>query len=120
LALPVYTAFLLQHQLFGPVTLASNACTLDLMVGDSGGLVAPLSLHSFLFITNSNDLEADNEILTTAVAEHKEWRKKGQVVKLHSLSVDLARSVQHEQKFNVPSHNRGLPQDNKSGIPGNV
>jgi hypothetical protein len=34
------------------------------------------------------------------------------VGKLHNLAVDLARSVQHEQKFKVLSHNRSLPQDN--------
>ena len=76
------------------------------------GHIINLVAHSLIFITDSENLEAENDIPTITVAELKEWRKKGPVGKLHNLAVDLARSVQHEQKFKVLSHNRGLPQGN--------
>jgi hAT family C-terminal dimerisation region len=76
------------------------------------GHIINLVAHAFIFITDSENLEAENETPTTTVAELKDWRTKGPVGKLHNLAVDLARSVQHEQKFKVLSHNRGLPQDN--------
>ena len=76
------------------------------------GHIINLVAHSLIFITDSENLEAKNDMPAITVAELKEWRKKGPVGKLHNLAVDLARSVQHEQKFKVLSHNRGLPQDN--------
>jgi hypothetical protein len=76
------------------------------------GHIINLVAHAFIFITDSENLQAENETPTITVAELKEWRKKGPVGKLHNLAVDLARSVQHGQKFKVLSHNRGLPQDN--------
>jgi len=65
------------------------------------GHIINLVAHSLIFITDSENLEAKNDMPTVTVAELKEWRKKGPVGKLHNLAVDLARSVQHEQKSEI-------------------
>ena len=85
------------------------------------GHIINLVAHSLIFITDSENLEAENDIPTITVAELKEWRKKGPVGKLHNLAVDLARSVQHERNSRCcPIIEAFLKIMELAGIPGNV
>jgi hypothetical protein len=81
------------------------------------GHILNLAVHSFLFVTNSENLE-DDELGTMEIKEQLkllgEWRKKGPLGKLHNFIVYLQTSPQRMQKFLALSKGKRLSRDNKT------
>jgi hypothetical protein len=81
------------------------------------GHILNLSVHSFLFVTDSENLE-DDELGTTEIREQLqllgEWRQKGPLGKLHNFIVYLQVSPQCMQRFLALSKGRRLARDNKT------
>ena len=81
------------------------------------GHILNLSVHSFLFVTDLENLE-DDELGTTELrAQLKllgEWRKKGPLGKIHNFIVYLQASPQRMQKFLSLSKGKRLSRDNKT------
>jgi hypothetical protein len=81
------------------------------------GHILNLSVHSFLFVTDSENLEDD----TLGACEIKEqlklidqWRKHGPLGMLHNFIVYLQASPQRMQRFLKLSKGHRLARDNKT------
>jgi hypothetical protein len=81
------------------------------------GHILNLAVHSFLFVTNSENLE-DDELGTMEIKEQLkllgEWRKKGPLGKLHNFIVYLQTSPQRMHKFLALTKGKRLSRDNKT------
>ena len=81
------------------------------------GHILNLSVHSFLFVTDSENLE-DDTLETGEIKEQlkliEEWRKKGPLGKLHNFIVYLQASPQRMQRFLKLSKGARLARDNKT------
>jgi hypothetical protein len=81
------------------------------------GHILNLSVHSFLFVTDSENLE-DDTLGTMEVKEQlkliEEWRKQGPLGMLHNFIVYLQASPQRMQKFLKLSKSHRLARDNKT------
>jgi len=79
------------------------------------GHILNLACKAFLFVTDDENLEEDdNSILKATLKEIEEWRKKGPLGKLHNFVVFIQRSTQRINKFLALSQNRHLARDNNT------
>jgi hAT family C-terminal dimerisation region len=79
------------------------------------GHIINLSVNSFLWVTDTEDLEQpNNQTLNEDLAAVKEWRKKGPLGKLHNAVVHAQCSPQRLQDFIKLSHGRHPVRDNKT------
>jgi hypothetical protein len=78
------------------------------------GHIINLAVKSFLFVTDKETLDKDEEtsVYTVTMAQIKEWRKKGPLGKLHNFVVFLATSTQQLHHFLELSFNHRIPRDN--------
>ena len=78
------------------------------------GHVINLAVKSFLFVTDKEVIEEDQEasVYNTTVKEIESWRKKGPLGKLHNFVVFLAASTQRLHQFLELSNNHRIPRDN--------
>jgi hAT family C-terminal dimerisation region/BED zinc finger len=78
------------------------------------GHVINLAVKSFLFVTDKEALEEDEEtnIYNISVKEIEEWRKKGPLGKLHNFVIFLHKSTQRLHHFLELSGNHRIPRDN--------
>ena len=79
------------------------------------GHILNLAVHSFLFVTDSENLEdetLDEKGKKDALKAIEGWRKKGPLGKLHNFIVYLQASVQRLQDFLRLSKGRRLARDN--------
>jgi hypothetical protein len=74
------------------------------------GHIINLAVQSFLFVTNSENIEEEGITLD----DIELWRRKGPLGKLHNFVVFIQGSVQREQKFWELSRNRHLARDNST------
>ena len=77
--------------------------------------VINLAVHSFLFVTDSENLEDETlgaKGKKSALKAIEEWRKKGSLGMLHNFIVYLQASVQRLQDFLRLSKGRRLARDN--------
>ena len=74
------------------------------------GHIINLAIQSFLFVTNSENIEEEGITLD----DIELWRRKGPLGKLHNFVVFIQGSVQREQKFWELSRNRHLARDNST------
>lgn len=80
------------------------------------GHIINLSVNSFLFVTNIEDLELAQEETTTneSLESIQSWRKFGPLGKLHNIVVNIQASAQRMQEFCLLSKNRRPARDNKT------
>ena len=80
------------------------------------GHIINLSVNSFLFVTNIEDLEPAQEETTTneSLESIQSWRKFGPLGKLHNIVVNIQASAQRMQEFCLLSKNRRPARDNKT------
>lgn len=78
------------------------------------GHIINLAVKSFLFVTDKENIEEDEEsnIYKVTIKEIEAWRKKGPLGKLHNFVVFLAQSTQRLYHFLELSHNHRIPRDN--------
>ena len=80
------------------------------------GHIINLAVHSFLFVTDSDNIE-DNNMSTNTPAtleEIQDWRRYGPLGKLHNFVVYIQASPQRLQAFKKLSHGRHPLRDNKT------
>ena len=78
------------------------------------GHVINLAVKSFLFVTDKEALDEDEErsVYNITVEEIEEWRKRGPLGKLHNFVIFLAASTQRLHHFLEISTNHRIPRDN--------
>jgi hypothetical protein len=78
------------------------------------GHILNLAANSFLFVTDNEDLEDDDEreLCKVTLKDIEEWRRKGPLGKLHNFIVFIQRSVQRLGKFLDLSRGHHLARDN--------
>jgi len=78
------------------------------------GHIINLAVKSFLFVTDKEVLDEDEEanIYNVTLKEIEEWRNKGPLGKLHNFLVFLAASTQRLHDFLELSCNHRIPRDN--------
>ena len=82
------------------------------------GHVLNLSVNSFLYVTNSDILEEEDDDvpgqLKQSLKDIKKWRKFGPIGKLHNIVVDIQSSAIRMQEFLILSRGTRLVRDNKT------
>jgi hypothetical protein len=78
------------------------------------GYIINLAVKSFLFVTDKETLDEDEEtnVYNVTIAQVKEWRKKGPLGKLHNFLVYIYKSTQRLHHFLELSMNHRIPRDN--------
>jgi hypothetical protein len=81
------------------------------------GHVLNLSVNSFLYVTDSDYLEEDDDVpgqLKQSLKDIKKWRKFGPIGKLHNIVVDIQSSAIRMQEFLILSRGTRPVRDNKT------
>ena len=79
------------------------------------GHIINLAVNSFLFVTDTEDLEEpQNRTLQEDLKEIQEQRRKGPLSKLHNIIVNIQSSPQHKKEFTLLAKNRRTIRDNKT------
>jgi hypothetical protein len=80
------------------------------------GHIINLSVNSFIYVTNEENLEEDEEPgkLKQTLKEIDQWRKFGPIGKLHNIVVDIQSSAQRMQEFMALSKQNRPARDNKT------
>jgi len=81
------------------------------------GHIINLSINSFLYVTDLETLEEDEEHLNQlkqTLKDIEEWRKFGPIGKLHNIVVDIQSSAQKMQEFMALSKQNRPARDNKT------
>ena len=83
------------------------------------GHIINLAVNSFLFVTDSDNPESDDETdnnnkYKVSLEEIEQWRRKGPLGKMHNFVVFIQASVQREQLFWEYSHRLQLVRDNNT------
>jgi hypothetical protein len=81
------------------------------------GHIINLSVNSFLYVTDSENLEEDEEHpnqLKQTLKDIEHWRKFGPIGKLHNIIVDIQSSAVKMQEFMNLSRQMRPSRDNKT------